>query len=172
MDPNRKSRENDGELLRRLEGIYASAGMLTPTDRAALVVAAELGSVSADAAFVATLSEDGARIEVSRVTPASETPVRLAFPANAPYPLAEVLRRQTALYIESNEQLACDHPGLVRVDAADHACATIPLRDPDGRVLGAMNLGFATPHAFGDSERDAIQALAERCAAALQDAQS
>ena len=172
MTDRQDSRRSDSELLQRLEGIYASAGLLTPTDRAALVVAAELGSMSADAAFVATLSEDGARIEVSRVTPASEAPVRLAFPANAPYPIAEVLRRQTALYIESNEQLACDHPGLVRVDAADHACATLPLRDPDGGLLGAMNLGFATPHAFSDAERTAIRALGKRCAAALQEAQS
>ena len=169
---DRDSRANDSELLQRLEGIYASAGMLTPTDRAALAVVAELGSVNADAAFVATLSEDGARIEVARVTPASEAPVRLAFPVNAPYPLAEVLRRQTALFIESNERLACDHPGLVRVEAADHACATVPLRGIGGRLLGAMNLGFATPHAFGEVERAAIEAVAEKCAAALQDAGS
>ncbi len=172
MTDRQDSRQSDSELLQRLEGIYASAGLLTPTDRAALAVVAELGSVSADAAFVATLSDDGARIEVARVTPASEAPVRLAFPVNAPYPLAEVLRRQTALFIESNERLACDHPGLVRVEAADHACATVPLRGPGGRLLGAMNLGFATPHAFGDAERAAIEALGEKCAAALQDAES
>ena len=172
MTDRQDSRQSDSELLLRLEAIYASAGMRTPRDRAALAVAAELDSLSADSAFVATLSDDGATIEVARVTPGSEAPVRLAFPANAPYPLAEVLRRQTALFIESNEHLACDHPGLVRVEAADHACATVPLRGPGGRLLGAMNLGFETPHSFGDSERAAIDALAEKCAAALQDAES
>ena len=171
-DASRDSRARELDLLHRLEGIYAATKTLSATDRAALVVAAELVSVRADAAFVATLSEDRARIEVSRVTQHSEAPVRLAFPINAPYPLAEVLRRDTALFIESNEQLSCDHPGLVRVDAADHACATIPLRDAEGRLLGAMSLGFATPHAFGEAERAAIQALAVLCAAALKDAQS
>lgn len=171
-DPERDARARELELLQRLEGIYASGGLLTPADQAALVVAAELESVSADAAFVATLSEDGARIEVSRVTAASVAPARLAFPINASYPLAEVLRGQTALVIASNEELACDHPGLVRVDAADHACATIPLRGTEGRLLGAMNLGFANPRAFSESDRAAIQALGRRCAAALQAAQS
>ena len=164
--------DTDNELLRRLEEIYARDPTRTPADRAAIAVAAELESLSADAAFVATLSEDGAKIEVSRVTPYSEAPVHLAFPINAPYPLAAVLRRPAALFIESNEQLACDHPGLVRVDAADHACATIPLRGADDRVIGALNLGFEDPHAFTDAERDAIQELAGRCADTLERALS
>ena len=171
-DADRDSRTRELDLLHRLEGIYAGTKTLSAADRAALVVAAELASVGADAAFVATLSEDKSRIEVSRVTAGSTAPVRLAFPLNAPYPLAEVLRRQTSLFIESNVQLACDHPGLVRVDTGDHACATIPLRAAGGGLLGAMNLGFATPHAFSEPERAAIVAIATRCAAALEDAQS
>jgi len=162
--------EQDLELLSRLEEIYATGALLTPADHAALVVAGELGSVSADAAFVATVSDDGARIEVSRVTPGSEGPVHLAFPLNAPYPLAAVLRRPAAMFIESNHQLACDHPGMVRVDAADHACATIPLRGADERLIGALNLGFDTPHAFSEAERAAIELVAERCADALEQA--
>ena len=160
----------DSDLLRRLEAIYAEGAARTPADRAALLVAAELESLNADAAFVATVSDDGSRIEVSRVTPYSEGPVHLAFPVNAPYPIAEVLRRPAAMFIESNEQLACDHPGLVRVDAADHACATIPLRDAHARLIGALNLGFEDPHAFGEAEREAIEAVAERCAHALEQA--
>ena len=162
--------KQDTDLLRRLEAIYSEGATRTPADRAALLVAAELESLSADAAFVATVSDDGTRIEVSRVTPYSDGPVHLAFPVNAPYPLAEVLRRPEAMFIESNEQLACDHPGLVRVDAADHACATIPLRDVDDRVIGALNLGFEDPHAFGEAERALIEEVAERCARALEQA--
>ena len=164
--------DTDNELLRRLEEIYARDAARTPADRAAIAVAAELESLSSDAAFVATLSDDGARIEVSRVTPYSEAPVHLAFPINAPYPLAAVLRRPAPMFIESNDQLACDHPGLVRVNDADHACATIPLRDAGDRLIGALNLGFEDAHAFGETERAAIQALAARCADALERALS
>lgn len=165
----RDSSVQNNDLLKRLEGIYERREFQSPADRAALLVAGELAAVSADAAFVATVSEDGATVDVSRVTAKSKAPVRLAFPIGAPSPIAEVLRRRTTLFIESNEQLACDHPGLIRVDAADHACATIPLRGDGGGFLGVLNLGFNVPHAFSEDERASIQALAARCAAALQD---
>lgn len=153
----------------RLEEIGAqtesSAG-----DRAALAIAAELARVGADAAFVATLSPNGRTVDVSRVTPFSAHPARLAFPVEAPYPLAEVMRRGDPLFIASNEQLNCDHPGLIRIQDVDHACATIPLRDGDGMLLGALNLGFEEPHEFSDAERVEIELLAERCARVLEQA--
>jgi GAF domain-containing protein len=143
----------------------ASAG-----DRAALAIAAELERLGADAAFVATLSANGRTVDVSRVTPFSEHPARLAFPVEAPYPLAEVMRRGDPLFIASNEQLSCDHPGLIRIQDVDHACATIPLRDANGGLLGALNLGFEDPHEFSDAEREEIQLLADRCASVLAEA--
>jgi GAF domain-containing protein len=71
------------------------------------------------------------------------------------------------VFIASNEELECDHPGLVRVDAADHACATVPLRASDGRLLGAMNVAYEEPHPFTDDEHTLIDAAARRCAAVL-----
>lgn len=155
--------------MERLEQIAAlteaSAG-----DRAALAIAAELVRVGADAAFVATLSASGRTVDVSRVTPFSEHPARLAFPVDAPYPLAEVMRRGDSLFIASNEQLSCDHPGLVRIQDVDHACATIPLRDANGGLLGALNLAWEEPREFSDAEREELQLLAERCARVLEEA--
>lgn len=161
----------DRDLLARLEQIAALTES-SAADRAALAIAAELGRLGADAAFVATLSANGRTVDVSRVTPFSEHPARLAFPVEAPYPLAEVMRRGDALFIASNEQLNCDHPGLIRIQDVDHACATIPLRDTNGALLGALNLGFEDPHEFSDAERAEIQLLAERCARVLEDARS
>jgi hypothetical protein len=43
-----------------------------------------------------------------------------------------------ALFIASNEQLRCDHPGLVRVQSDDHACATLPLFDDVGVLAGVV----------------------------------
>lgn len=141
-----------------------------PVDVAALAAQGELENVGADAAFVAVASKDGSAIEVARVTRYSGRPVRLAFPADAPYPLAEVIRRGSPLFIASNEQLRCEHPGLVRVDDDDHACATLPLRGDEGELLGALNLGFEDPHEFTDAERELIATLAVRCARVLREA--
>ncbi|MDQ3068083.1 MAG: GAF domain-containing protein [Actinomycetota bacterium] len=158
---------SDDELMQRLEQIYAK-GSATPVDHAAAFVAEELERIGADAGFVATISTDGRAIDVARVTRFSENPVRLGFPVDAPYPIAEVLRGGGALFIASNEQLRCNHPGLTRVDEDDHACATVPLRDDAGEIVGALNLGFEDPREFPDVERAAIQELAERCARVLR----
>lgn len=140
---------------------------LAPVDAAALVIARELDEIGADAAFVATLAARADAVDVARVTRWSARPVRLAFPLDAPYPLAKALRDREPLFIADNEQLRCDHPGLVRVQEEDHACATLPLVEADGSLLGALNLGFEDPHDFSAEERAAIAAVAERCARAL-----
>ena len=154
------------DLMTRLEQLYSRGG-LTPGDVAAMIVASELESVGADAAFVATVVEDGRTLEVARVTPYSAHPVRLAFPVDARYPLAEAVRSGRSLFIASNEQLSCDHPGLLRLKEQDHACATMPLLRKEGELIGALNLGFEDPHEFTDEERVRIARIAEECADAL-----
>jgi GAF domain-containing protein len=162
--------EISAHTMERLEEIYAAApGTGTPSEAVAMMVAPFLTEVGADAGFVGAVAADGRTIEVARVTPYSKAPVRLAFALDAPYPLAATIRRAQPLFIASNEQLACDHPGLIRVEAEDHACATMPLLAEDGELLGALNLGFEDPHEFTDEERTAIEQLAARCARAFDD---
>ena len=131
-----------------------------------MIVAQCLDALDADAGFVATVSSDGSTLQVARVTPFSDQPVHLEFPLDAPYPLAEVVRTRRPLFIPSNEDL-CDHPGLVRVMSEDHACATLPLLDGDGELLGALNLGFDEPHDFTDAELELIDTLGRHCADAM-----
>ena len=152
--------------MARLEEVYLSAdtGAL---EAAAAVLAARLKSIGADAGFVATISADGRTVEVARVTPFSDVPVRLAFPADAPYPLAAAIRSNRPLFISSNDTLACDHPGLIRIRGEDHACATLPLRGADGTVLGAANVSFADPREFSDGDRTEIEGLFAACGDAL-----
>lgn len=157
------------DLLRRLDPLYAAVEYQDETslDAAARVVATFLPVLGADVGFVAAPSSSGDALEVARVTQFSRAPVRLAFPLDAPYPLAEAIRRRRSLFIASNEQLACDHPGLVRVQAEDHACATVPLFDDADQILGAVNVAFDEPHPFGDDELQLVEILARRCAAVL-----
>ena len=162
------SRKTDAQALSGLETAYAGIER-TPIDVAAMTVAPLLDAVAADAAFVAAVAEDGSAIQVARVTPFSQAPVRLAFPVDSAYPIAMVLRSGEALFVTSNEQASCDHPGLVRVRDEDHACATIPLTAPTGELVGVLNVGFADPHEFSDGELTMLTQMAERCAAVLAD---
>lgn len=131
----------------------------------AAIVSECLADLDADAGFVATVGQDGA-LDVARVTPFSKAPVRLAFPVDAPYPLAETMRTGQPLFIASNEML-CEHPGLVRVQSDDHACATQPLVDEDGEVIGALNVGFDDPHEFSERELQLLGVLARECGTAM-----
>jgi GAF domain-containing protein len=162
-----RNRHRERDVLDRLGAIYAPIAGSGPVDAAARFVAQGLELVGADAGFVATVAADGQTLEVIRVTPASDNLVRLAFPLGSPYPIAEAIRGRRAMFIASNEQLRCDHPGLVRVESDDHACATLPLFDERGDLLGAINVGFEDPHEFSDEERRVIEFLAERCATIL-----
>jgi GAF domain-containing protein len=152
--------------MRRLEDAYLGVERL-PIDIAAMTVAPQLEGLGADAAFIGSVSNDRRTVQVARVTQWSENPVRLAFPVDSAYPLAATLRTGRPLFVASNEQLACDHPGLVRVKDEDHACATIPLFAPTGELVGALNVGFADPHEFTDDERTTIGEMAASCAALL-----
>jgi GAF domain-containing protein len=162
-----RNRRRERDVLDRLGTIYAPLAGSGPVDTAARFVAQGLETIGADAGFVATVAADGQTLEVIRVTPASDDLVRLAFPVASPYPIAEAIRVRRAMFIASNEQLRCDHPGLVRVQSEDHACATLPLFDEQGDLLGALNIGFEDPHEFSDGERRVIEFLAERCATIL-----
>lgn len=154
--------------LSQLGEIYASGALPdSAAVRAARLLAALLDLLGADVGFLGTVTPDGGTLDVFRVTPFSENLVRLAFPLDAPYPLAYAVRTELPAFIASNEELRCDHPGLVRIEERDHACATVPLHDLDGRLLGAVNVSFEEPHAFTDGERALIDAAARRCAAVL-----
>jgi transcriptional regulator with GAF, ATPase, and Fis domain len=142
---------------------------LSASDVVAMCLAAELERVGADAGYIGTPTRSD-MVEVARVTPFSSRPVRLVFAADAPYPLVEALRTGSPIFIGSNAELACDHPGLVRAVADDHACATMPLTAADGTVLGSLNLGFEEPHEFTEAERAEIERIAARCSTALADA--
>jgi GAF domain-containing protein len=158
----------DEGALTGLGEIYALTDLSdVPAARGARMLAGLLDLLSADAGFIGTVTPDGKALDVFRVTPFSENIVRLAFPVDAAYPLAYAFRMDRSLFIASNEQLRCDHPGLVRVQAEDHACATVPLHGADGGLVGAINVSYEEPHEFSDDERVLIGAAARRCAAAL-----
>jgi hypothetical protein len=145
-----------------LEDDYAGGGFAALHEVAALL-GPRLDELGADAGFVATLSGDGTMLEVARVTPFSAEPVRLAFSADAPYPLAHVIRHGEAIFITSNEALACDHPGLVRVRDQDHACATLPLHGSTGAVIGSANVSWEEPREFSAADREAVAELLVEC---------
>ena len=83
-------------------------------------------------------------------------------------PLEEAFLRQEPVWIGSADDLRSRYPGLVPAGAAvsEAAWAALPLQ-VRGRTVGALGIGFAGAHAFGEEERSFIEALAHHCAQAV-----
>lgn len=137
-------------------------------EKAAVRVRQALERIGADAGYIGIPSRTGRAVHVLRVTPESQNFVELGFSIDAPYPLAAAIRHGVPLFVGDNASLACMHPGLVRLRAEDHACATVPLLAGDGTLLGAINVTFEDPHEFSETERLTLEALARECAEDLQ----
>ena len=90
------------------------------------------------------------------------------FRADAPSLLAEAFRTQTPLWVDSFEALADAYPSAVELSRAcgEEAWAALPLV-ADGRVLGALGLGFSGRRHLDDSEREFVVAMAALAAQAL-----
>jgi diguanylate cyclase (GGDEF)-like protein/PAS domain S-box-containing protein len=147
----------------------ASAAMLeadSEAEVALLVLRAGMEAFDADTGFVALSPRPGAPLQVLHVARLSAPPEPLEVPPEAPYPLAAAVRTGRSLFIASNEELRCAHPGMVRLRGEDHACASIPLRVDDA-VQGALNLSWDQPRPFDADERDLLEALGVQCAAAV-----
>ena len=161
-------------LLQQLE--HATGRMsaaATPDDVAAVMLTSGLKALGADAGFVAVYDADRESLRVSRFAGYDSIPVeRLEVPLTANLPIAHAVRMRTAMFIGSNEELTCEHPGLTRVDPDDHACASMPLMvSEDLPPMGAINLRFDEPRTFSAGDERLFSMLAERCAQAMVRAQ-
>jgi len=83
-------------------------------------------------------------------------------------PLEEAFLREEPVWIGSAEELRARYPTLVPAGAAvsEAAWAALPLR-VRGRTVGALGIGFAGAHSFGEEERSFMEALAHHCAQAV-----
>jgi PAS domain S-box-containing protein len=83
-------------------------------------------------------------------------------------PLEEAFLREEPVWIGSADELRTRYPGLVPAGAAvsEAAWAALPLR-VRGRTVGALGIGYAGAHHFGEEERGFIEALAHHCAQAV-----
>ncbi|HEU4326319.1 MAG TPA: ATP-binding protein [Roseiflexaceae bacterium] len=88
-------------------------------------------------------------------------------PLDGPYPFSDVVRDGAPLYVPSRAAFNARYPLLAATPTITEAAAYLPLT-VDGRVLGAISIGFATPRVLEDDERAFLEALASQCAQALE----
>jgi PAS domain S-box-containing protein len=81
-------------------------------------------------------------------------------PINAPYPLAETVRSESAIWLGSPSQWNARYPQMLVSHGHRRAWATLPIRD-DGRVVGALGLSWAEPQEFTEDFRVRAQMAAD-----------
>ena len=155
-------------LYRRLYEVTAAlSSAALPDEIIAVMFAQGLRALAADSGFIGIISEDGHELNVQRFDDYSGAAAEaLTIPITSNFPIAASARDGGVRIIESNDDLACDFPGLERLNPVDHACATIPL-SAGGRVWGALNVAVDTPRPFTSIERSLMLLLGEHCGIAF-----
>ncbi len=113
--------------------------------------------------------EEGKLVELRYAGPSGEEARPFdSIPLTSRIPIAAAAIDGRAIFVETPEQIAALWPGAERLfpSGNDLALAAAPL--VVRRVaIGAIMLGYDRPHAFDESERAFIQAMAQLCAAAI-----
>jgi GAF domain-containing protein len=161
--------------LRRLESISASlAGHLSPSSIARVALENGMSLLGPSTATVVRATRGGDALELLH---AQGWPDDLALhhrvmPADTPAVVAEAYRIGTAIWLSSMEALEAAYPNATAIpkQLGDQSWAAVPLR-VDGRVIGAVGLGFPLRRELDAEERRFVLAVAQLMAQALERAQ-
>lgn len=156
---------------RELEAVYAASRQLTQSLDLATVLDAILSSVMqlVPATSTQLFLYDGEHLKFG--SGLSEHGQKMAWPPLTPRPEGltyTVARTGQALFIEDTAR----HPVFFAsstLPAPLLAAASLPLKMEE-TVLGVMNVSYAAPHAFDESERSILTLLAAQAAIALHNA--
>ena len=92
------------------------------------------------------------------------------FPLDAPVPLADAIRSDELVAVESPVELALRYPSLASRESRHEAWLAVPL-EAGGRVMGGLGLSFPRARRFTDGERSFALALAQQTGQALERAE-
>ena len=157
------------ERLYRVTSALSAAAL--PEEVVTVMFAQALDVLRADGGFVGLIDAAGASLRVNHLADYSGVATeQVELSVAEELPLVATALDGQPRFISSNEDLSCNFPGLRRLDASDHACATVPLQ-VGGEPRGALNVAFNEPREFSAVERTIIDAIAVHCSAALERAE-
>ncbi|HYE13434.1 MAG TPA: PAS domain S-box protein [Pyrinomonadaceae bacterium] len=167
----RREAERTSDRLARLQAVSSALShALTPEEVATAVIEQGLSSLGAHAGAVVSLDASGEWLEL---TATLGFPPEVAgkwgrFPVSAAVPIAEAVRSQLPVFVESFDDWGERYPclGPLASVSGSRALVALPL-NVEGRVIGALGLSFARPQGFADDDRAFMLALAQQCALAL-----
>ena len=167
----RQLAERAAERERRLQAVgTALSSLLEPEAVAQVVVESAVEVLGAATGTVALRTGDD---ELELVASVGYPPEVLdgfrRFSLSAPFPVAEAVRTGEVVEIVSQEEQRARFPVMHRdvKSLGNQAWLALPLR-VEGRITGALGLGFRRPEDFEADEHVFLATLADQCAQALE----
>ncbi len=147
----------------------ALAGARTVDDVAGVILSRGLDALDARFGAVFVLDDEAKEFRTVQLVgyPAELRDAWQTFPADAPVPIADAVRRGELLVHESEEEFVSAYPHLEGARSSGGAVASIPLL-AHGEAMGAIGVGFGGPRSLGDQERAFMLTLAGFCAQAME----
>ncbi len=158
----------NAEETRRLLDVTASlAAALEPSAVAKAILREAFKGLDARAGVVARLSGERELEVVEAIgLPAHFLAGWERFGVDADVPLADAVRRNEIVALESPAERARRYPALARVEGPHAAWLSVPLV-AGGRVVGGLGLSFSSSRSFSDGDREFAVALSRQAGQAL-----
>jgi signal transduction histidine kinase len=168
------ARERAEQSAARIAALQATtaalSGALTPVEVAEAIVSSGVSALRAQAGSVASISADGAALEILASVGYSTEAVRNFFrtPLGTAFPLTDAARTREPIILHDAAERDQRYPHLAELRRANGggAMAALPLLARD-RLLGAMGLNFPDGRVLSDEDFAFIDAIARQCAQAL-----
>jgi PAS domain S-box-containing protein len=167
--------EETAERTANLQALTAALSeALTPVQVGEVVVNRGLAALKASAGFIALL-RDRDTLELVRFLgyPQGMIEDGSRFPLTTPVPIADAVRMQQPVLLESREVWAQKYPHIATqyANTQHHAWAAIPLI-VEGRTVGGIGFSFPTPQTFSEEDCAFMLAMGQQCAQALERARA
>ena len=155
----------------RLQALSAAlASALTPNDAMTAAVREGIAAVGADAGLLVLVDPGGTTLEVmeARGYDAAKIERWRRFPLDTKVPIADAVRSEELIVVESGDQRERRYPGIDGGEAVAYpASISVPLIS-EGRSFGALGLSFLDPLHVTPEDRDLLLAVARQCAQAVR----
>jgi GAF domain-containing protein len=156
------------ELLRRLSGELAR--LHSWEDVAAYVIGAAVQLLGGNTGSLCLLTPDKRELEIVAEHGYSleVNAVWTRFRVDGPLPASDAVRSGKPVFITSSEDRDARYPIFKDQPVVQDAAYAIEPLVVDGRLLGALVVGFERPRDFSADDQALLAAAATRCAEALE----
>ena len=167
--------ERYSDRISRLQQITAALSEpATPSQLAETILQQGTQASGAVAGILVEVVEAGQSIRTIAALGYPAAAVRTEpVPLAAPTPMSDCIRNRQAVWIRSQQEFADQYPAIAefRASLGNQATAALPLLVGD-RILGGLAFSFVEIQNFEEDEQKFFEAVAQRCAEALERARA